>query len=183
MKTLVVYYSREGSNKFLAERISRELDCDMEAIHPRVNNLVLFLINLHFGIKPLKHRVEEYDRIILCGPIWVGRFIPPLRSFVLKYRDRINQLVFVTCCGSSYDHKDEKFGHGWVFKKVESLMGDKCTLCQAFPVGLVLPEGHENDPDAFQKAHLNEGNFSGKVKDIFDGFMKKVSQQQEMMFV
>ncbi len=156
----------------------------MEEIRPRVNSFFLFLMNIHFGIKPLERRVEDYDRVILCGPIWVGRFIPPLRSFVLKYRDRIQELVFVTSCGSSFAQKDEKFGHALVFKKVEEIMGEKCVLCQAFPVGLVLEEGHENDPDAFQKAHLNEGNFNGRIKALFDAFIEKLrSRSGEMGLV
>ena len=35
MKTLVVYYSGKGSNKYLAEKIAQTLHCDVEAIVPR----------------------------------------------------------------------------------------------------------------------------------------------------
>jgi flavodoxin len=183
MKTLVVYYSKEGSNKFLAERISRQLNCEMEEIRPRINSFPLFLMGIHFGIKPLKHRVADYDRIILCGPVWVGRFVGPLTGFVKRYRDQINQLVFVTCCGSSYAQKDEKFGHGLVFNKVEQVLGDKCTLCQAFPVGLVMPEDQREDPEAFMKVHLNEENFKGEIREIFDTFMENIIRQEETELV
>jgi menaquinone-dependent protoporphyrinogen IX oxidase len=179
MKTLVVYYSKEGSNLFLAERIAKRLNADIEEIRPRVNSFPLFLMGIHFGIKPLKHRVADYDRIILCGPIWVGRFIGPLRGFVNRYRGQIRQLVFVTCCGSSYSKKEEKFGHGLVFKKVESILGDKCALCQAFPVGLVLPEEQREDPDAFQKAHLTNESFHGEIEEIFEDFMAKIDGKKE----
>ncbi len=174
MKPLVVYYSNKGSNKYLAKKISDTLSCDIEEIRPRLNVFMLFLMNIHLGIKPLKSNIEDYDALILCGPIWMGKFIPPLRSFVKKYRDKIRKLIFVTCCGSPYKKKDEKFGHGLVFKEVERILNEKCILCQAFPVGLVLPDGQKEDPDAFMKTHLNDDNFKGEIQERFDDFIDKI---------
>jgi menaquinone-dependent protoporphyrinogen IX oxidase len=162
MKSIVIYYSRKGSNKYLARKIAGRLSCDMEAIRPRLNAFSLFLMNLNPGIRSLKRQVADYDRIILVGPIFMGHFIPPLRSFVKKYNARIKEMVFVTCCGSTYLKKNEKFGHGLVFTR-------------AFPVGLVLPESQQEDPDAFMKAHLNDSNFKGKIADVFEDFMEQLS--------
>lgn len=175
MNTIVVYYSNKGSNKYLAERIAERLSCDLEAIRPRINAFMLFLMNFNPGIRRLKHQIGSYDRVILVGPIWMGRFIPPLRSFVNRYYQQINKLVFVTCCGSTYDKKDEKFGHGLVFQKVEEILNDKLILTQAFPVGLVLPDDQKEDTDAFMKTHLNDENFKGEITDRFEEFIKKVA--------
>lgn len=178
MKTIVVYYSNKGSNKYLAGKISKELSCEMEGIRPRLNIFLLFLMNIHLGIKPLKHSIKEYDQVILCGPIWMGKFIPPLRSFVKKYNTQISKLIFVTCCGSIDAKKDEKFGHGLVFKEVESILKDKCILCQAFPIGLVLPDDKKEDNDAFMKTHLNDENFKGEIQIKFDYFISQISYLQ-----
>jgi menaquinone-dependent protoporphyrinogen IX oxidase len=175
-KTIVVYYSRKGSNKYLAKKISKSLSCEIEEIKPRLNVFLLFLMNIHLGIKKLKHNIKEYDRIILCGPIWMGKFIPPLRSFAKKYHNEINSLIFVTCCGSTYAKKDEKFGHGLVFKEVESIMNGKVVLCQAFPVGLVLPDDKKEDTDAFMKTHLNDENFKGEIDELYVNFIEKVKE-------
>ena len=175
-KTIVIYYSRKGSNKYLADKISESLNCDIENIKPYLNIFLLFLMKINFGIKPLKHKISEYDRVILCGPIWMGRFIPPLRSFIKKYSDNINQLIFVTCCGSTDAKKDEKFGHGLVFKEVENILIDKCIFCQAFPIGLVLPDDRKEDTDAFMKTHLNNENFTGEIQERFKNFIQKVSE-------
>jgi flavodoxin len=174
-KTIVVYYSRKGSNKYLAEKISKRLECETEAIRPRLNVFMLFLMNIHLGNRPLKHTIKEYDRVILCGPIWMGKFIPPLRSFVTRYSDSINKLIFVTCCGSTFAKKDEKFGHGLVFNEVQSILKEKCVLCQAFPIGLVMPEGKKEDTDAFMKTHLNDENFKGEIQELFENFIGKVN--------
>lgn len=175
-KTIVVYYSRKGSNKYLAEKISQYLSCELEEIKPRLNVFLLFLMNIHLGIKPLKHNIKEYSKVILCGPIWMGRFIPPLRSFINTYYAGINKLIFVTCCGSTDAKKDEKFGHGLVFKEVEKILNNKCILCQAFPVGLVLPDDKKEDADAFMKTHLNDDNFKGEILERFEKFIQKVTE-------
>lgn len=174
MKAIVVYYSKKGSNSFLAHKIAKSLSCDIEEIRPRLNVFMLFLMNIHMGVIPLKSKIESYDRVILCGPIWMGKFIPPLRSFIKKYSDKINKLVFVTCCGSQYKKKDEKFGYGFVFKEVEAILQEKCTLCQAFPIELVMPEDQKDDTDAFMKTHLNEANFNGEIQERFDAFIAKI---------
>ena len=132
-------------------------------------------MNIHLGIKPLKQNISAYDRVILCGPIWMGKFIPPLRSFVKKYHTRIKELVFVTCCGSTFEKKNEKFGHGLVFNEIEKMLNGKCVYCQAFPVGLVLPEEHREDPDAFMKTHLNDDNFKGEIREHYDNLINKLT--------
>jgi flavodoxin len=176
MKTIVIYYSNKGSNKYLAGKISKEISCSIEEIKPRLNIFLLFLMNIHLGIKPLKRNIKEYDKVILCGPIWMGKLIPPLRSFIKKYNNELNKLIFVTCCGSTDDKKYEKFGHGLVFKEIENILKDKCILCQAFPIGLVLPDGQKEDTDAFMKTHLNDENFKGEIQVIFDSFITKINE-------
>jgi flavodoxin len=175
MKTLVVYYSRKGSNEFLARQISSRLSCDMEALRPRINSFGLILFNLNTGLRRMKHELRDYDRVLLVGPIFMGRLIPPLRSFLRRHSAKIKELVFVTCCGSMDKARDDKFGHGLVFKKVEELLDGKLKDTQAFPVGLVLPEEQRDDQDAFMKARLDESTFRGEVKERFEHFMERIT--------
>ena len=141
-----------------------------------MNIFLLFLMNVHLGIWPLKHNLEEYDIVILCGPIWMGKFIPPLRSFVKKYDHKIKKMVFVTCCGSTDAGKDEKFGYGLVFKELANILKDKCILCRAFPVSLVLPADKKDDPKAFLNIHLNDGHFHGEIQERFENFILEVKE-------
>ena len=176
MKPIVIYYSNKGSNRYLANKIASRLSCDIEEIRPRLNIFFLFLLNINAGIKPIRHNLDEYDKVIMCGPIWMGRFIPPLRSFVRVYSDKIKKLIFVTCCGSPFNKRDEKFGHGLVFKEVEKVLGDRCVHCEAFPVGLVLPDDKKDDSEAFMNTHLNDDNFKGEIQEIFDNFIDKAKE-------
>lgn len=174
MKTIVYFYSHKGSNRYLANKIAKDLACDIEEIKPNLNMHLLMLMKLNFGNRKLTTHIENYERVILCGPIWMGQLIVPLHNFVAKNISKINQLIFVTCCGSSFDKKDEKFGHNLVFKKVRKLAGDKCLRCEAFPITLVLPDELKDKSDAFMKTHLNEKNFNGEILTIYDNFISRL---------
>ncbi|MDD3876622.1 MAG: flavodoxin domain-containing protein [Bacteroidales bacterium] len=174
MKTIVYYYSHKGSNKYLAQKIAHDLSCDIEEIKPLLNSHILMLMGINFGNKELHTNIKAYERVVLCGPIWMGKLIVPLKNFLKKYCNKINKLVFVTSCGSPFNKKDEKFGHNLVFKQVKDMLNEKCIHCEAFPIGLVLPPELKDAPDAFMKAHLNDFNFNGEIVEIYEAFIKKI---------
>ncbi len=174
MKSIVLYYSGKGSNKFLAEKISQELKSPIEEINPRVNNFTFFLMGIDFGIKPLRNNISDFERVILVGPVWVGKFIVPLKSFIKKYGNLINKLVFVSCCGSTEEQRFDKFGHGLVFMQVETMLGEKCEFCQSFPINLVLPADQSNNSELIMKTRLTEENFKGEIKKRFEQFVSRL---------
>ncbi|MCB0497397.1 MAG: hypothetical protein KDC79_14745 [Cyclobacteriaceae bacterium] len=171
MKTLVAYYSNTGSNKYLAEKIAHTLGCEIEVIQPKIKPFMLLLIassmNLGVGIKSLIHKPELYNRIILVGPIWMGRFIAPLRGFIRKYKTKLAKLYFVTCCGSRDETKNDKFGYATVFPKIEAAYG-KPVHCEAFPIALALPEDKVEDGEAIMNTRLSDQNFKGRIKERFE---------------
>lgn len=176
MKTIVYYYSNKGSNRFLANRIANDLNCEIEEIKPRLNAHLLMMMGINMGNRKLKSNCEDYERVILCGPIWMGKLIVPLKNFVKKNIAKINNLVFATCCGSTFDKKDEKFGHNLVFNQVKELSGEKCKHCEAFPIVLVLPTELRDDSSAFMKTHLNNENFKGEIVDVYKKFLNSVDR-------
>lgn len=179
-KNLVVYYSNTGSNKYLANRIAGNLACDIAEIRPRPNVFPLLLLfsslKRSMGIKALDPNPGEYERIILCGPVWMGKLISPLRDFLFRYRNGINNLYVASCCASSDAAKDDKFGHGLVFNLVREIMGDKCVHCEAFPIGLVVPEDKKEDSDTIMKTRLSDENFSGEILLRFEKFIQLLAK-------
>lgn len=175
MKTIVCYYSHKGSNRFLANRIAKDLNCEIEEIKPRLNAHLLMLMKVNFGNRKLKTKIEDYERVILCGPIWVGQLIVPLKNFVKKNISKINQIIFVTSCGSTFEGKNKKFGHNLVFNELKTITDDKCTHCEAFPISLILPDEQKDDSDAIMKTHLNEENFTGEIVTIYESFIQKIN--------
>ena len=171
-KSIVIFYSNNGSNRFLANKIAESINCEIEEIKPRLNVQLLLMLGLSFGNKRIKTDLSNYDLIILCGPIWMGKFIAPLKSFVKKNKETIKELVFTTCCGSSFEMKDKKFGHGLVFKEIKEMLNEKCIHCEAFPIALVMPEDKREDPNTIMKTRLTEDNFKDEILNKFNAFIK-----------
>ena len=174
-KAIVIYYSNKGSNRFLAKKIAEKLNCEIEEIKPRLNVHFLLLFGVSLGNRNLKNKIAEYDTTILCGPIWMGKFVAPLKAFVNKHKNDINKLVFVSCCGSSFEIKDKKFGHGLVFKEVKEILNDKCIHCEAFPITLIMPDDKKEDPQAVMDTRLTEESFKGEIRERFNAFIEDMS--------
>lgn len=177
-KSIVVYYSKTGSNKYLANRISDNLNCEIEEIKPKVKSFFLLMIfsllKISPGIHDLKRDLNDYNRVILCGPIWMGNFISPLNGFIKKYLDKISNIYFVTCCGSSYLEKDSKFGHNKVFDKLKEVLVDKNLHCEAFPITLVVPKEKAEDSNEVMNTRLSDENFKGEILVRFNDFIDKL---------
>lgn len=174
-KTIVIYYSNTGNNRFLANRIAKRLDCDIEEIKPVINSKPLLLLGTTLGIKKIRADLSQYEKVILVGPVMVGKFLAPLKAFVSKYKEKIKGLIFVTCCGSSYEIKDQKFGHGLVFNKVREILGDKYLQCAALPITLVIPPDKKDDPQLVMGTRLNDDNFKGEISERFEEFINSIS--------
>jgi flavodoxin len=107
MNALVVFYSRTGTTKNVAEAIASSLDCDIEEIIDTKNRLG-FLGVLSAGwsaifrkltvIEEITKNPGEYDIVIVGGPVWAGRAGSAARTYLSQYKDRFRQVAFF-CAG------------------------------------------------------------------------------------
>ncbi|MEM3403056.1 MAG: flavodoxin [Nitrososphaeria archaeon] len=93
MKTLVVYYTRTGNAKFMAETIAAELGADIEEVIDLKNRQgrLAFLPagrDAMFGketeIAQTKVIPADYDLIIIGQPVWAGSPTPAIRTYLKK---------------------------------------------------------------------------------------------------
>lgn len=178
-KTLVLYYSKTGNNKYLAERFAKSMGAGIESIEPKLSSqfwlIITTLIKLGSGIRPLKNKPGDYEQIIICGPIWMGQLVSPLRSFIRRHRKSINALYFATCCGGSDSDKDGNYGYVKVFKQVKKLMGREDVYCEAFPIPIVVPKDKINDSNTIMNTRLSDENFKGEILIRFENFIEKMT--------
>ena len=178
MKTLIAYYSRSGNNRFLAERLAKECNTDIIALRPRANAFALLalasLTHLSLGNKKIKADIDSFDTVIICGPIWMGQLISPLRDFMNKYRKQIKKLYFATCCGGGEDSKDSKFGYTQVFNQARLIMKDVYAGEEAFPVDLIVPPELKGKGEEIMKLKLSNENFKGPIADKYAEFIKMI---------
>jgi len=170
MKTLVVYYSRTGNNRFVAQRLADALTCEVEEIRPAFGGFFFLLagsaLKIGVGNRRLRNDPAAFDRVILCGPIWMGTVVQPLRAFLSKYRKTIKSLTFVTACGSDEKSKDGGFGYETVFAKIRDLVGPALDGAHALSVSLVPGSGADTT-----KSRLDETTFTGELAARFESLV------------
>ena len=126
MKALVVYYSRTGTTKKVAEAISEMLKCDIEGIVDIKNRkgILGFLgagrdtvFNKLTSINDVKKGPSEYDLVLIGTPIWVGNMSVAIRTYLSKYKGKFKRVAFFCTMGGS--------GNKRAFKNMEELIGKK----------------------------------------------------------
>ena len=117
-KTLIIYFSRTGRTRRLAQRLAQLLGADTEEIECLRYRLGLFgwwrYLRAGFDsvqgnvppIKPLNKDPADYDRILLGTPIWTSYPSLPIRAF-LKDSPKLpsNVAAFLTYGGQSEPDK------------------------------------------------------------------------------
>lgn len=136
MRTLIVYYSRNGMTRDLANAIQKELGADIEEIAdptPRSGPLGYMRCVLESAFQqkaairsPAKNP-RDYDLVIVGTPVWAGNMSSPVRAYLSKTRDRLPKVAFFcTMGGVGNEHTFQKMGE----------------LCQKSPVAeLALRDG------------------------------------------
>ena len=93
MKTLVIYYTRTGNSKFVAETIAAELGADIEEVIDLKNRQgkLAFLSagrdamrGKETEIAQTKRTPTDYDLIIIAQPVWAGSPTPAIRTYLNK---------------------------------------------------------------------------------------------------
>ena len=109
MKALVVYYSRTGQTKFVAEIIAAELKADIEEIVDLKNRkgLLGFLkagyeatAKKETQIGEMRKSPSNYDLIVVGTPVWNSRPASAIRTY-LQRNDLSQKKVAVFCTKDS----------------------------------------------------------------------------------
>lgn len=179
MKSIILYYSRSGNNRYIANRLHHDLGYDIHAITPRFKSIFFQVLStftrLTPGIRKLPVDLLRYDRVILITPIWIGHIIYPVYSFLKRYNKKLKQVYLLSCCGGSDETKDDQFGYMSVFRKYEKLLGDKCISCTAFPLPLSLPEDKRQNDEAIMAARLSDESFKGELEKRYNDFINEIT--------
>jgi flavodoxin len=91
MKSLVVYYTRTGKTKFVAETIATQLGADIEEIvdlKKRAGTLGWIMSGKDASrkslteIAPTRKAPADYDLIVIGTPIWAWSPTPAIRTYI-----------------------------------------------------------------------------------------------------
>ena len=102
-KVLVVYYSRTGATRRLAEALANALQADIEPITDRENRSGIFgylrsvaesLQKRGASITPMNTHPASYDLVVVGTPVWAWSVSSPVRSYLAAYRGHLPDIAF-----------------------------------------------------------------------------------------
>jgi flavodoxin len=105
MKTLVIYYSYEGTTKRMADMIAIKYGFDVERLEVVNEKRKKGIMKYVWGggqvlqkkepeLKELRHSINDYDRIIIGTPVWASSFAPAIRSFLKQNEIKGKEVAF-----------------------------------------------------------------------------------------
>ncbi|MBI5001151.1 MAG: hypothetical protein HZB92_06465 [Euryarchaeota archaeon] len=156
MKALVVYYTRDGRTKKVAESVAKALDCDIEEIvaGKSYRGIIGWLRagrgamkKVTIGINEPKHDPAQYDLVVIGSPIWGGLMSIPVRSYVEKHKAKFKAVAIFVNLGGDNSAPGLKE------------MGDACGKA---PLATM----------AVSTVETKKGQFSGKVAKFVEEILK-----------
>ena len=143
-KILIVYYSRTGTTRMVAEKLAKLLEADIEEIRERKERAgaLGFLVGIKDSIldKPAElistHTIEGRDIIIIGMPVWADAPPPAVRAFVRQY-DLTGKKIFAFCT-----HRGS--GGDKTFAKLADMLPEKL-------VGTLALKSPQRDPQLEEK--------------------------------
>jgi flavodoxin len=174
-KYLVAYFSKTGNNRFLAGRIARALNAEVREIRPPVGSTGLLYLLTLVGI-PVRTGLADddlraVDEVVVCGPIWGGLLIAPLRAAIRQATRLGRPLHFATCCGSGDEDKDGRWGYAQVLRAASAAGGPWARTMEAFPAGLGASTASYDG-----QTRLSDDTFTGALEVRLDAFVERVSK-------
>ncbi len=125
-KILVVYYSRTGTTRKVAEAVRGELGCDIEeiiSIKNRSGVVGYFFcgkeatLKKTAEIKPTVENPADYDLVIIGTPVWAWNISSPTRAYLMQNIGKFKKIAVFCTMGGLGDKK--------AFTEIENICGLK----------------------------------------------------------
>jgi len=108
MKALVVFYSRTGNTKRMAEEISQILDAEIEELYEAkdrkgTGGWIVSGMDARLKRKTNLRKTEKdpslYDLVILGTPTWANTLSTPIRSYIHQNSNNFKKVAFFVTSG------------------------------------------------------------------------------------
>jgi flavodoxin len=115
MKALVVYYSKSGNTRRVAEEIGKALGGETESlveVGAKRDGVLGFLFAGRDGmrrrpskIEPAKKRPADFDLVFVGSPVWGWNLVPAVRSYLTAADLKGKPVAFFCTMGSNGEKK------------------------------------------------------------------------------
>ena len=118
-KTLILYYSLNGSTEKVAKYLACELDLPIERVRLtndlKASGLSKYLIGgnqvimkIKPKLKPICSNIENFDTILIGSPIWVGSYVPAIKTLLENGQIKNKKIGFFYCHDGGPNKAKEK---------------------------------------------------------------------------
>jgi len=110
VKALVVYYSRTGNTKSIAEQVAAALGAEVEELKDRKNRHGPIgymrsgwdaVRKNHADLGPITRNSADYDLVVLSGPVWASAICTPTRTYANNQKDSFKKVAFLCTAGDT----------------------------------------------------------------------------------
>ena len=117
MKVLIVYYSRTGRNRELAELMKQKLLGDLDEVVDKKNRGGFWgwlfggmdaVLKRLTEIKAVGYEPGKYNVVVLIYPIWAGVMPPAIRTYVRKFKESLAGRRVAVVSVSSQGSRNER---------------------------------------------------------------------------
>jgi len=132
-KTLVVFYSRSGTTRKVAEALAAELKCDAEELVPTESRASFFGI-LRSTLEAIRQRPariaathrdpSSYDLVVIGTPVWAWSVSSPVRAYLMAKVGKLPDVAFFCTAGNT--------GDKGTFAQMQGLAGKTPSATAAF---------------------------------------------------
>jgi flavodoxin len=132
-KILVVYYSRTGNTKRVAEDIARQLHADVEQLIDKKDRSGAggylgggkdATRGTPAAIEPVQYDPAQYDLVVIGTPVWAWTMTPAVRTYIATHKAAFKEIALFTSAASS--KPDRTVG------RMEELAGKKARASVGF---------------------------------------------------
>ena len=108
--TIVIYYSRTGASRIVAEAVAKKLGCRVaEVFYPRHEKVkyweackqAMFKRVCEIECDADAQNLDSFERVIFVFPIWAFTLCSPIRSFMLSHKAHIKNYELIATAGGS----------------------------------------------------------------------------------
>jgi flavodoxin len=152
-RILIIYYSRSGTTRKVAESLSAVLTCDREEI-VEANSRSGVLGYLRSLVEARRQRPatiaqptndpSSYDLIVIGTPVWAWSLSSPVRAYMMANRARLPAVAFFCTLGGA--------GSDRAFAQMQDLAGKSPRACFAVTAQDLASRGYEPRLAGFVKA-------------------------------
>ncbi|HNV96826.1 MAG TPA: flavodoxin [bacterium] len=135
-KKLIIFYSFEGNTKFIAEEIQKLTNADILQLKVKNDIKTHGFFKYFWGGKQVfmkktpelldyNKNFDEYEKIFIGTPVWVGSYTPAIRSFISDNKVIGKELLFFACFGGDEAKVFENLKNEFKDNKILGTIGFK----------------------------------------------------------